>query len=260
MKKKLPVIGYIALNSAGTRQGDRITNPDALGWILVQEHNFLEAINEAGAVAVHLKFNSNKSALETLYEMTDGILIPGGSDVHPKYYGEKIKRGLKIPVEWDNDRDLLEEYILKKAMRDKKPILGICRGAQSINVRAGGSLYQDIVTELKNNKHTTDKYPHYPDSPKTHVRLKSESKLARILGADKYLVNCAHHQAIKKVAPGYEAVGYAKDGIVEAIEKKSDDHWVIGIQGHPEATLRKRPVFKRLFKEFVSQAAKYSRR
>ncbi|MBU0708772.1 gamma-glutamyl-gamma-aminobutyrate hydrolase family protein [Patescibacteria group bacterium] len=217
-----------------------------------------KAIEEASGAVILMKYCQNTKIIDRIYNLLDGLLIPGGSDLHPKYYGEKLNKKLISAV--NQERDKLEVYVLKKAIQDKKPILGICRGIQIINTIEGGTLYQDIVQQLKNPAHTAKRYPCYPDSPRTHITLVKKSKLGQILGVKRFVCNCAHHRAIKDLARGYKVVGESKDGMIEAIEKDSDDHWIIAVQGHPEATLDKRPLFKKLFGEFVRQCRLYSKK
>jgi len=170
-------------------------------------------------------------SLDELVASLDGILMTGGTDVSPQMYGETPLR-----PEWGGDphRDAYDCELVRAAIRAKKPILGVCRGLQVINVALGGSLYQDI-TDQTSTKIVHRNWDIY-DSNHHTLRIAPGSGLAKLYpGREKATINSVHHQGIKKLAPGLRAEGYCdEDGIVEAIRREAPDPYVFAIQWHPE--------------------------
>jgi putative glutamine amidotransferase len=136
------------------------------------------------------------------------------------------------------------------------PVLGICRGIQTLNVAAGGSLWQDIAAQVPNAL----RHPWYPDYPRDRlshsVKLEKDSLLAEILGAHKVDVNSLHHQAVKDAGSGLRVTAHAPDGVIEAIEGHGEE-WVVGVQWHPECLLDNVLSMRRLFQAFVTAAETY---
>jgi putative glutamine amidotransferase len=158
----------------------------------------------------------------------DGLLLTGGDDVFAEAYGEKT-----IPGDWriDPPRTFFEKELILEALRQNKPVFGICRGHQMLNVALGGSLYQDVPSQFPGAiQHRSLEKPlwHYHD-----VEIVRSSKLASILHAETLPVTTSHHQAVKEIAPGLMVAARSKDGLVEAIEA-SDHDFVLGVQWHPE--------------------------
>jgi putative glutamine amidotransferase len=162
----------------------------------------------------------------------DGLLLSGGSDLDPSYYGEEPlpELGTTIP-----ERDAFEVAILEHALERGMPVFGICRGLQVLNVALGGTLYQDLTSQLGDGS-----IAHRQQMPKwqwTHeVEVKGGSEIARIMESAELRVNSYHHQAIKDLAGGLVAVAYASDGVIEAAESPNlSKHWLVGVQWHAEA-------------------------
>ena len=156
----------------------------------------------------------------------DALIIGGGNDISPEHYKGQIDEKVKL----DPERDRLEIEWIKKALDENKPLLGICRGAQLINVVLGGSLHQDI-REIR--KFT---YNRPGLLPTKQVKLEKTSKLADICGTHQLRVNSLHHQAIKDAGRGIHIVGRDLDEIVQAIEA-DDQRLIFGVQWHPEYLL-----------------------
>ena len=153
----------------------------------------------------------------------DAVVIGGGSDIGPEHYGGNIDAKVKA----DPERDLLEIDWIKRAIRDRIPILGICRGAQLINVVMGGNLHQDI----RGIRVRTRNRPGL--LPTKRVRLETDSLVHEICKRSQLRVNSLHHQAVDTPGEGLRAVGHDLDEIVQAIEHESG--WpIIGVQWHPE--------------------------
>lgn len=180
----------------------------------------------------------------------DALILSGGHDVNPLMWNEEphIKLGGIMPK-----RDTFDMKLLKFALEMKKPILGICRGEQILNVCEGGDLYQDLsLIEGSYIKHNQE---HLSNVPTHTAQIKEGTRLYEILGEKEVLVNSFHHLGVKNVAPGYIVSATAKDGLVEAIEKEGED-FVIGIQWHPEMMTKDCSKMQKIFMALVKEALK----
>lgn len=190
--------------------------------------DYTDAVYAAGGLPFIIPFTKKLSALDEFVTLIDGLILTGGDDLSPLVYGEEPHVGLG---EVSPLRDEVELYLLHATLNAKKPVLGICRGIQIMNAALGGTLYQDLVRQWG-----TD-IQHSQKAPANHVAhtvvLKNDARLTQILGVTETRVNTRHHQAVKKIAPGFVAVAHSKDGLVEAIESKTDA-FAIGVQWHPE--------------------------
>ncbi len=186
-----------------------------------QKNNYLPAVIAAGAEAVPINPYDDKSDTGLLVEGIDGLVIPGGVDVQPFYYHEdNIACG-----SFDPELDEFEMKILAEAVKQNKPILGICRGMQLINVFFGGSLYQNIFC--------CEFHKRYENKDRVHItKVEEGSFLHKIFGKTDIAVNSAHHQAVKVLAEDLVPVQYSREGILEAYYHKTKP--VYGVQWHPE--------------------------
>ncbi len=178
-----------------------------------------------------------------LLTLVDGIIFSGGSDLDPILYGEEPipKQGMIDPL-----RDTFEISLGKKALAGDKPVLGICRGLQVLNAAGGGTLFQDIGSQVKDSlKHRQKAETWYGTH---HVRLEKDSHAYEIFGSEKVLSNTFHHQACKTPAPGFKPTGWTEDGVIEVLEIDSQV-WKMCVQWHPEHM--DDPVMNKLFKSFV---------
>ncbi len=194
------------------------------------EEKMAMAIWRAGALPIGLLDLKDDASAHQQLEGVDGLLLQGGADVAPVSYGEGPLR-----PNWngDRERDLHEIRLVEAARALDKPILGICRGIQLLNVALGGSLYQDIEAQVPQALVHRD-WHRYEDIEHT-VRVEPDSWVARAYGSTELLVNTVHHQAVKALAPGLRATAWAPDEVVEAAEWIRDDgRWMVGIQWHPE--------------------------
>ncbi len=213
------------------------------------KEGYYEAIYRCGGIAILIPPTKDIAALDTLVERCDGILVSGGPDIDPKYYGEEISvaNGEISPC-----RDQAEISIIQKALSLNKPLLGICRGVQILNVVCGGTLYQDIFSQIKDRSilaHTQKAPFGYP----THeVHVEKNSYIWETFKQDKLSVNSYHHQAIKQVAPCFHITAKANDGIIEAIEHK-EKSFIIGVQWHPEMMWEENPESLKLFQFFCDK-------
>ena len=215
------------------------------------EGNLSEAIARAGAVPFLLPNLSDAVRLAGLIDAVDALVLSGGTDVSPQTYGEQ-----PLDPDWagDPERDAYERTLIAAAIARRRPILGVCRGAQILNAALGGSLYQDISAQTGGSLRHRDW--HRYDENGHSVTISAGAWLAGIYGAGDVLINSVHHQAIRRVAPGLHAVASAPDGIIEAIERVDDEHFLIGVQWHPEwLTTPGRAPGGPLFSAFVAAVA-----
>lgn len=214
--------------------------------LTVLKHDYANSILQSGGIPLTIPFKCSDTDIGQILKAMDGLLLTGGPDVDPDYYGEEPLPALdKISPE----RDRLEIALTVQAIQQNKPIFAICRGMQVLNVAMGGSLYQDIHTQ-----HGSPLLQHRQKAPRDHlshqVSVVEQSLLHRIAGRARFKVNSFHHQAVKKAAPGFQVAATASDGIIEAIES-SEHLFVLGVQWHPEDTAAVDTVSRRLFDRFV---------
>lgn len=192
---------------------------------------YLRAVEAAGGIPLLIHLTTDQDALDEYYRYCDGVLLAGGDDVDPAAYGAERHPHLGVtnPLQ-----DTVEISLTKRALADGKPVFGICRGLQLLNVALGGTLYQDIPSDLPDARY------HVPlpsakrmDALAHQIRLSSDSWLAARLDADGMAVNSIHHQAIRDVAPGLRAVGWAGDDVIEAVEGTGPT-FAAAVQCHPE--------------------------
>lgn len=210
--------------------------------------DYIEAIRVAGGIPVILPMIEEKEVIQQQMELVDALLLSGGYDVSPLFYGEEPKRDLEVIRP---DRDLYEIQLLQTARDLQKPILGICRGLQILNVAFGGTLYQDISTALPLSLQHTQKAK--PEEATHSISLLPDTRLQKIMEEEILLTNSFHHQAIQNLAPGLIANAYAKDGIVEGVEAE-DGRFILGVQWHPELMFVKYPKMLKLFYAFIEAA------
>jgi len=189
-------------------------------YIRIKE-NFVNAILKAGGVPIL----SAHGDAEAYARIADGVLFSGGSDVNPVHYGEKP---YKEDCHYSDERDEAELAIFDSFYKLKKPMLGICRGMQIINVAMGGSLIQDMASAVERSAH---KQSLFPDKPAHYVKSVEGSKMRQLFG-EEFIVNTHHHQAVKTCAPGLRATAFTDEGIVEAVEHESLP--ILAAQWHPE--------------------------
>jgi len=206
---------------------------------------YSKAIRHCGGAPVLIPIAQNRETLQTILDRIAGLLLSGGPDIDPKFYHEQPLPELG---EVDDDLDRMELGIAKMAFEANLPILAICRGVQVLNVSRGGTLYQDIPTQVRdsiNHLQNVDK------TIQTHtIRIEAKTLLHRLLRKREIWVNGKHHQAIKALAPDFVVGARATDGVIEAIEHPSK-RFVLGVQWHPEGTWEKDLYSQKLFRAFV---------
>lgn len=213
--------------------------------------DYLDAVRRAGGVPILIAPGEHR--WEAPLQVLDALVLTGGGDIDPdRYRGRRHETNYGI----DPERDAFELELARRVIDSGLPTLGICRGAQILNVVRGGSLIEHIPDEL--GESVLHRAP--PREAVRHsVQLKASSKLAMILGLDELHVTSWHHQALRGVAKGLEAVGHAADGTIEAVEMP-DHPWLIAVQWHPELTAATDPLQQRLFDAIVEKARENPRR
>lgn len=194
------------------------------------EARMAKAVWRAGGHPVLLVELDDPEAIATQVRDLDGLLLTGGADVAPRSYGEAPMR-----PEWGGDavRDAYEIDLIRRAEAAGRPVLGICRGVQIITAAFGGTLFQDINTQLEGTLVHRDW--HRYDQLGHDVTVTANSWISRVYGGATTLgVNSIHHQSIKDPPAGFEVTAVAPDGVLEAIERVDDARWVVGVQWHPE--------------------------
>ena len=190
---------------------------------------YVRALLAVGGVPLILSPLMGPSLAGRALDGIDGLILTGGEDVDPAWYGAEPSVLLSPP---SRERDLFELALFAVARQRQLPILGICRGIQLINVALGGSLYQDLPSERPG---AVEHRPNGPRDARTHrVRLEPGSRAAQALGGTGCTVNSSHHQAIRELAPGLLASGWTEDDLIEAAETPAGTPWLLAVQWHPE--------------------------
>lgn len=210
-------------------------------WMLP---GYIDGIQQAGGAPVIFPFSADEDELKQLAQMCDGFLFTGGHDVSPEMYREVPLEGL---VSCCKKRDTLEGIVFREAVGFNKPVLGICRGLQFINVALGGTLYQDIPTQHPSAVEHHQQPPYH--IPSHEVAVVKGSPLHKCLETEKLSVNSCHHQALKALAPGLEVMATASDGIVEAVYMPKH-RFLWAVQWHPEFSYQTE-ISRRIFSAFV---------
>lgn len=211
---------------------------------------YTEAILEAGGIPLVLPYTVEKSDIAEMCRPLDGLLLTGGGDIDPTLFGEEPHPGLGEIVP---ERDEMEMTLIQLFVEQKKPILGICRGCQILNVTLGGDMIQDFAGQKPDVIQHSQRAPRYHASHT--IQLKEGTLLHSIFGQTQIKVNSYHHQAVREPAPSLVASAHAKDGVVEAIECAQGD-FIVGVQWHPECMISTYPEQKRLFQAFIQACKK----
>lgn len=210
----------------------------------VSPASYIESITTCGGVPILLP-PTTKMDTKEIMAIVDGVMLTGGVDVDPSHYGEP-----PIPTlgRVDPLRDSYELVVTKKAIECQKPLLAICRGIQILNVALGGTLYQDVYSQLEEPlKHSQMAPRYYP----THkVRILQDSELYKIFEKSEIRVNSFHHQAIKDLSQGLVANAWSEEGLIEGVENR-EENFVLGVQWHPERMIRGEMV--KIFRAFVEK-------
>lgn len=206
MRNNRPVIGIL-----GSHEGTQLRIPS----------QYMDAVWRGGGLGVPLVYTTDPEKVAGYVETCDGFLFSGGVDIDPRHYGEE-KQDERVEI--DPERDAFELAMFPEIYKSRKPILGICRGIQLLNVALGGSLYQHMDGHRQTVPET--------ERPQA-VRLPEESLLRKICGKQEIYVNSFHHQCVKDLAPGLVADGLSEEGYIEALHDPRHP-FLLAVQFHPE--------------------------
>ena len=205
----------------------------------------LEAVWDAGGEPLVVHPATEDPSIEALAErfwMADAILLPGGGDLSPRWYGQDPQSSLYGVNE---DQDAFDLAMAGWAIRDKIPLLAICRGNQVVNVELGGTLVQDM-TDTTGRDHR----------PFVHeIELAADSALRDVVDDDRITISCSHHQCIGELAEKLVPAAYAADGTIEAVALAGHEGWFLGLQWHLEDFADSDPIQQSIFQAFVAAAA-----
>lgn len=215
---------------------------------MLVSYDNIDSITAAGGIPFVLPNLVEEGQITQITEQIDGLLVTGGGDIDPTLFAEEPHRNLGTI---NPERDIFEVSLIKKMMAAGKPVLGICRGCQILNIAAGGDMYQDIYTQ--NDK---ELFQHSQRAPRWYashyVKVEAGSLLANVVGHTEFKVNSFHHQTVREMAPGFTITARANDGVIEAFESKQHP-FVMGVQWHPECMTVKGDVPSiKLFNAFVA--------
>ncbi|MBE2222094.1 MAG: gamma-glutamyl-gamma-aminobutyrate hydrolase family protein [Anaerolineae bacterium] len=211
---------------------------------------YLQAIMRVGGIPIMLPLGLSEADLVTVLAHVDGVLLPGGGDMHPRYYDEPMSDQIK---RLDEERDWIELAVTRLAVVEEIPLLAICRGHQLLNVALGGSLWADIPSQMPGGVNHDFDEGHPPQYQAHSVMIEPVSLLAEVLGTTETAVNSLHHQGIKVLAPSLRASAFSPDGLIEAVEIP-EHPFAIGVQWHPEWLLNESAAMVNLFDRFVQAA------
>ena len=217
---------------------------------------YSEAVEAAGGAPVHISLIPKTDYVDSVVETLDGVLLPGSdSDVDPLRYGQQPHQNLGAVHPIKDETDLL---IIEAAERKRIPLFAICFGMQVLNVARGGTLIQDIASQLPQAIRHEQGPPR--DRPSHHVDLTGNSRLASIAGVESLIVNSHHHQAIETLGADLIATAWSADGIIEALEDPRPERFMVAVQWHPELGWERDAVSQQLFEAFVAEASRTAER
>lgn len=202
--------------------------------------NYVLVIKESGGIPFIVPSIEEEKDIEKILSLIDGLMLTGGGDTHPKFYGQSPKTDLK---KLDEERDIMELSFIKLALKRDIPILGICRGLQILNIAGGGSLNQ-----------TTPQHWDTRNLLVHEIEIKKGTTLFNIIKGERIKVNSTHHQSVRKLAPEFKISAQSPDGVIEGIESK-EHKFILGVQFHPERLFKRYPVFKELFAYFIKSCS-----
>ena len=241
-----PVIGIASWRQTVEVWGSRMS-------IFQLDESYIDRVRTAGGLPMLLPHVDPEDVLATV-ERIDALILTGGDDVDPSTYGA-VDEGVSISN--DATADQHEIALVKAAVSREIPVLGICRGAQVINIAYGGTLFQEMTSEDNKSHPTRPKLLEEILAMRHSITLDPKSKLARVLRSADRVVNSTHHQAISQVASGFRPVAWAPDGTIEAIESTDDKH-ILAVQWHPEKLPP--PQDQELFNSLIAIAARLAAR
>lgn len=232
--KTRPIIGLTTY-----RKKSRDTNRPLFGLM----RDYVKAVSAGGGIPLLIPLGLEEEDLLSIVKRVDGLVLPGGGDIDPKYYAGNKHQALRG---MDPDRDRVEVYVAQQAVRLRKPFLAICRGHQVLNVALGGTMWEDLASQRPDSiKHDYFQNGKRTDLPHT-VAIEPESRLAEIVGVETVGVNSLHHQGVRDIAPELTISAVAPDGLVEGLEIQGHP-FAVAVQWHPENLIENDPAMLALF-------------
>lgn len=208
-------------------------------------HDYVESLERAGCVPVLLPVLADLSDVKRQMEGLDGIVLSGGYDIDPALYGEAPVWGQNFTL---SEVDRFYLAVIRAAAALEKPLLGICKGLQAINVAFGGTLYQDLKAQFPGSIQHNQQAPR--NNATHYITVEPDSFAGGVLPEHTY-VNSYHHQAVKDLAEGFRVTARSDDGVIECIERIGDS-FICGVQWHPEMMAKfGDPLMSKLFEGFV---------
>lgn len=250
--RQRPVIGI----ATQTLQSiDRIPEDLPASWVMNQR--YFHACTAVGAVPWMVPLlHDDAETLRAIYDRLDGVFIAGGVDLEPASYGCERHA---LCGRTDPPRDAVEIQFARWALEDGKPVFGVCRGLQVMNVAAGGTLVQDCDALVPG----AIKHDYFPgagwarDHLAHEIRIAPGSRLHEAFGGETAMVNSMHHQGIDRIGGGLAATAWAPDGLIEALEGGRDGQFLVGVQWHPEMLIDAHDGTRRLFEAFIEASVQY---
>ena len=212
--------------------------------------HYSEAIEAAGGTPVHISLIPNPDYISSVMDDLDGVLLPGSdSDIDPLHYGAEPHPNLGSVHPVKDETDLL---VLDEIEKRRLPLFAICFGMQALNVSRGGTLIQDILSQLPKAIKHQQGAPR--DRPSHAITLDKTSLLLSLAAAEQVLVNSHHHQAVEKLGRNLVATAWTSDGLIEAVEDSRPGRFALGVQWHPELGWQRDPLSQALFERFIAEA------
>lgn len=249
-----PIIGI----TAEDRMLNSITGDYSFSCL---QANFIKLIESAGGIPLIIPIMKDDGAIKYIIQRIDGLLLTGGNDIHPNNYNEELQidyseqfegagKAFKRPIIMmpNKDRDYSDIALYKAAKNQKKPILGICRGMQIVNVAEEGTLHQEMAASDINHSFQPSSGIEHHD-----IFFDKNSFCCKIVGVEKYTVTSLHHQSIKQLGNNLSVAARASDQTIEIIEC-ANNQFIIGIQGHPELTMVDKTIKNRIFDRFIKES------
>jgi putative glutamine amidotransferase len=230
-------------------------------WSVSLSICYTDAVIASGGLPRIFPATGSPAVIAEAVRRCDGVLMTGGDDIDPTLYARNLPAKLAKTVgPLDSERDGWEKEMIAEVFAQRKPLFGICRGHQMLNVALGGSLVVDIATQVPNplNHRRMDR----KNEPVHDIKVVPDSLLAKLAGQRSFAVNSTHHQAIGRLAPQLRAVAKSPDGVIEAVELKDAGRgpFLLGVQFHPERLIDRSAVFRHIFSGFVEACARWRKK
>jgi putative glutamine amidotransferase len=220
-------------------------------------NRYADAIIASGGLPQIFPATTVRTVVAEAVQRCDGVMVTGGDDIDPKLYVKNLPGELAKTVgPLDLRRDIWEREVISEVFAQRKPLLGICRGHQMINVALGGTLIVDVPQQVPNSLNHSNMVK--KNEPAHDIKVEADSMLARMMGQQSFAVNSTHHQALGEVASELRVVARSSDGVIEAVEWKEvgPRAFLLGVQFHPERLIDRYEMFGQIFSGFVEACAR----